>query len=77
MLRAYPPLGLLSWQRPTDFTAVDVLEVQKVEELLNNRPRAVLGFRTPIEVFSSEACLSPASARPLLASHMQFAAIQG
>jgi hypothetical protein len=27
-------------------------EVQKVEESLNNRPRTVLGYRTPLEVFS-------------------------
>ncbi len=44
--------------KATDFTAVEVQEVQKVEELLNNRPRAVLGFRTPMDVF-----LRPSSLR--------------
>ena len=38
--------------KSTDFTTITAGEVQKVEELLNNRPRAVLGFRTPMEVFS-------------------------
>ena len=39
--------------KSTDFTTVSADDVQKVEELLNNRPRAVLGFRTPLEVFSN------------------------
>jgi len=39
--------------KSTDFTTVSADDVQKVEELLNNRPRAVLGFRTPLEVFST------------------------
>lgn len=43
--------------KSTDFTAVAAHEVQKVEELLNNRPRAVLGFRTPMEVFSRPSSL--------------------
>lgn len=43
--------------KATDFTAVEAHEVQKVEELLNNRPRAVLGFRTPMEVFSRPSSL--------------------
>jgi transposase, IS30 family len=38
--------------KSTDFTTVSIHEVQKVEDLLNNRPRAVLGFWTPLEVFS-------------------------
>jgi IS30 family transposase len=37
--------------KSTDFTAISQDEVHRVEELLNNRPRAVLAFRTPLEVF--------------------------
>jgi len=43
--------------KSTDFTAITAYEVQEVEELLNNRPRAVLGFRTPLEVFSKPSSL--------------------
>lgn len=35
----------------TDFAAVRKQDVERVEELLNKRPRAVLGYRTPLEVF--------------------------
>jgi IS30 family transposase len=37
--------------KATDFGTVSERDVQHVEALLNNRPRAVLGFRTPLEVF--------------------------
>lgn len=43
--------------KATDFTAVAEHDVQKVEELLNNRPRAVLNYRTPLEVFSNPSSL--------------------
>jgi IS30 family transposase len=43
--------------KSTDFTTISAHEVQKVEELLNSRPRAVLGFRTPQEVFSNPLSL--------------------
>lgn len=43
--------------KSTDFTAVSNEEVLKVQELLNNRPRAVLGFRTPLEIFSNPQLL--------------------
>jgi IS30 family transposase len=39
--------------KATDFTTVSPDAVLAVEERLNNRPRAVLGFRTPLEVFNS------------------------
>jgi IS30 family transposase len=42
--RQYFPKG-------TDFRDISHYEVRQVEELLNNRPRACLGFRTPAEVF--------------------------
>ena len=30
---------------------ISVEEIKRVENLLNNRPRKVLGFETPLEVF--------------------------
>lgn len=44
LLREYFPKG-------TDFTAVTLKRLREVETQLNNRPRKVLGFRTPNEVF--------------------------
>ena len=44
LIRQYFPKG-------TDFRDVSHAEVREVENLLNNRPRACLGFRTPAEVF--------------------------
>ena len=37
--------------KSTNFREVELGEMLKVEGLLNNRPRKVLGFRTPAEVF--------------------------
>jgi IS30 family transposase len=45
--------------KSTDFTTISDDAVLRVEELLNNRPRAVLGFRTPLEVFSNPQLLQP------------------
>jgi transposase, IS30 family len=44
LLRQYFPKG-------TDFRDITHAEVRRAEILLNNRPRACLGFRTPSEVF--------------------------
>jgi len=44
LLRQYFPKG-------TDFRDITHAEVRQAEVLLNNRPRACLGFRTPNEVF--------------------------
>jgi len=44
LLRQYFPKG-------TDFRKVSHCEARRVENLLNDRPRACLGFRTPHEVF--------------------------
>ena len=44
LIRQYFPKG-------TDFRDISHSEVRQVEKLLNNRPRACLGFRTPGEVF--------------------------
>jgi len=45
--------------KSTDFTTISDDEVLRVEELINNRPRAVLAFRTPLEVFSNPKLLKP------------------
>ncbi len=44
LIRQYYPKG-------TDFRDTSHHEVRQVENLLNNRPRACLGFKTPHEVF--------------------------
>jgi IS30 family transposase len=44
LIRQYFPKG-------TDFQNISHADVRRVEDLLNNRPRACLGFRTPAEVF--------------------------
>ena len=44
LIRQYFPKG-------TDFRDISHHEVRQVENLLNNRPRACLDFRTPAEVF--------------------------
>ena len=44
LIRQYFPKG-------TDFRDISHHQVRRVENLLNNRPRACLGFRTPAEVF--------------------------
>ena len=44
LIRQYFPKG-------TNFRDISHVEVREVENLLNNRPRACLGFRTPAEVF--------------------------
>ena len=40
-----------SFPKGTDFRTVTPAEVKRVEHLLNNRPRACLKYRTPVEVF--------------------------
>lgn len=47
LIRQYFPKG-------TDFRDISHYEVRQVEDLLNGRPRACLGFRTPAEVFFEE-----------------------
>ena len=44
LIRQYFPKG-------TDFRNISHSQVRRVEKLLNNRPRACLGFKTPAEVF--------------------------
>jgi len=38
--------------------AIDDEQIQQVEDYLNNRPRKVLGFRTPLEVKSDFWCIA-------------------
>ncbi len=40
------------FSKKTDFTMITDEQIQEVENLLNNRPRKRLGWRTPLEVFS-------------------------
>ena len=44
LIRQYFPKG-------TDFRDISHVEARRAENLLNNRPRACLGYRTPAEVF--------------------------
>lgn len=47
LIRRFYPKG-------TDFTKISERELIKVQNLLNERPRKVLGFKTPKEVFTEE-----------------------
>jgi IS30 family transposase len=44
LVRQYFPKG-------TDLTGISAKNLQKIEDLLNNRPRKVLDYRTPAEIF--------------------------
>ena len=47
--------GLLRdwWPKGTDFRRVTDTEVAKVQQMLNNRPRKCLAYRTPLEVLNA------------------------
>ena len=45
LIREYLPKG-------TDLSQFSEDELRTIEDLLNNRPRKILGFRTPAEVFA-------------------------
>jgi transposase, IS30 family len=45
MIREYLPKG-------TDLSVFSYQQLTSIEYALNNRPRAILGFRTPAEVFA-------------------------
>jgi IS30 family transposase len=47
--------GMVRWWFPkgTDFSTVSDAEIRRVEKLLNERPREMLGYRTPAEVMCS------------------------
>ncbi len=44
--------------KKTDFAIVSYGRVRKIENLLNNRPRKCLGYRTPAEAFASSVALT-------------------
>lgn len=46
LIRRYIPKG-------TDLRTISPKKLQAIQDRLNNRPRKILGFRTPYEVFSS------------------------
>lgn len=52
--------GLIRWYLPkgTDFRKITPEQIARVENLLNNRPRKCLGYRTPTEVAASSRCTS-------------------
>ncbi len=60
LVRQYFPKGTL-------FENVSGKEVEQVENDLNNRPRKVLGFKTPLEVFAEETGFVSPLPAPLLA----------
>ena len=45
LIREYLPKGV-------DLKSYSDTDLRRIEELLNNRPRKILGFRTPAEVFA-------------------------
>ena len=47
LIRRFYPKG-------TDFNRISEFEIANVQNLLNERPRKILGFRTPKEVFIEE-----------------------
>lgn len=47
LIRRYLPKG-------TDFNEVSIARLKEIENILNNRPRKVLGFRTPSEARQEE-----------------------
>ena len=49
LLRQFFPKG-------TDFSRISHREVARVEQLLNERPRKRLGYRTPAEVLAKRLC---------------------
>lgn len=55
LVRQYFPKG-------TEFTILTHKEVAEVERRLNNRPRKILNFKTPAEVFSLLTGLTPSGA---------------
>lgn len=52
--------GLIRWYLPkgTDFRKITPEQLAQIENLLNNRPRKCLGYKTPSEVAASSRCTS-------------------
>lgn len=51
LIRQYFPKG-------TDFATISEIEIKRVEDLLNNRPRKILNYCTPLEVFNRGVALT-------------------
>ncbi|OLG36110.1 IS30 family transposase, partial [Xanthomonas oryzae] len=47
--------------RQTDFSTITDAHLRWIEQRLYNRPRKILGFKTPLEVFSEEVLKSVAN----------------
>lgn len=45
--------------KKTDFAIITKEQLKQIEELLNNRPRKVLSYKTPSEVFNESVALVP------------------
>lgn len=45
--------------KKTDFATITTEQLRQIENLLNNRPRKVLNYKTPKEVFSESVALAP------------------
>ena len=54
-------IGLIRRYLPkkTDFATITQEQVKQIEDLLNNRPRKVLNYKTPKEVFNECVALAP------------------
>lgn len=52
LIRRYLPKG-------TDFATITKEQIKQIEDALNNRPRKVLNYRTPNEVFYESVALAP------------------
>ncbi|MBI4244845.1 MAG: IS30 family transposase [Planctomycetes bacterium] len=44
--------------KKTDFATITTVQIRTIERLMNNRPRKCLGYKTPLEVFSSIVALT-------------------
>ena len=47
LIRRYLPKG-------TDFNKIDKKMLENIQHKLNNRPRKIIGYKTPLEIMSSE-----------------------
>jgi IS30 family transposase len=55
------PIGLIRRYLPkgTDFATITKERIKRIEDALNNRPRKVLNYRTPNEIFNESVALAP------------------
>lgn len=43
-----------SWERGTNFNEIDLKQLQIIQQKLNNRPRKIIGYKTPKEMMDIE-----------------------